>query len=86
MMVELITKYNRHNYESQLEQMFRLRYKIFVEQLGWDLPHAKDGLEIDEFDTEDTIYLIAGDLISGKVPGPASILIAAIQASSESYF
>lgn len=58
-MIELITKYNIDYYRSEIEQMFRLRYKIFVEEKGWDLPMAKDGLEIDQFDHEDAAYLIA---------------------------
>jgi len=41
-----------------MEQMFRLRHEVFVEQLKWNLPLAKDGLEIDQFDTDDAIYLL----------------------------
>ncbi len=60
-MIELITKYNIDHYRAEIEQMFRLRYKIFVEDKGWNLPMAKNGLEIDQFDHEDAAYLIAFD-------------------------
>jgi len=37
------------------------RYKVFVEQLGWDLPVAQAGLERDQFDRPDTLYVVAKD-------------------------
>lgn len=60
-MIEMITKYNSQQYQSELEQMFRLRYKIFIEEKGWELPFAKDGIEKDQYDHEDTIYLLSFD-------------------------
>lgn len=42
------------------------RYKVFVEQLGWNLG-TSEGLELDQFDRLDTLYVIArnqqGDII-----------------------
>lgn len=32
------------------EGMFKLRYEVFKERLGWDVRTTDDGLEIDEFD------------------------------------
>lgn len=58
-MIEMVTKYNSKLYQSELEQMFRLRYQIFVEEKGWDLPLAKNGIEKDQFDHEDSIYLLS---------------------------
>ncbi|WP_339864842.1 acyl-homoserine-lactone synthase [Paremcibacter congregatus] len=60
-MITIITNANRHEYEDEMDQMFRLRHRIFVEQLGWKLPEARDGKEIDRFDTEDAIYLLSLD-------------------------
>jgi acyl homoserine lactone synthase len=34
------------------------RHKIFIERLGWQLP-VRDGLERDQFDRSDTIYVVA---------------------------
>ncbi|GAA3928398.1 acyl-homoserine-lactone synthase [Litoribacillus peritrichatus] len=38
--------------------LFKYRYNVFVEQLGWELdtPH---GREIDQFDHDETLYVIA---------------------------
>lgn len=41
-----------------VEAMHRCRKEVFVDRLRWDVPVAGD-LEIDEFDTNDAVYLIA---------------------------
>jgi acyl homoserine lactone synthase len=43
----------------EINSLFTYRHAVFVEHLKWDLPNAKDGLEIDEFDRHDTIYVTA---------------------------
>lgn len=40
--------------------MFRLRHVMFRERLGWDV-RSEDGLEFDEFDQLDPLYLVARD-------------------------
>jgi N-acyl-L-homoserine lactone synthetase len=40
-----------------LEQVFRLRRKVFVDRLGWALPGADGGLEMDAFDHGPGAYL-----------------------------
>ncbi len=57
-MVDIITHENRSLYEDAIDEMFRLRYQVAVNEMGWPLPNAKDGYDIDEFDTDDTIYLV----------------------------
>jgi len=57
-MIHIINKHNRHLYGCILEDMYRLRHKIFVEQRGWSRLAKIDGLERDEFDTDDAIYLL----------------------------
>jgi acyl-homoserine lactone synthase len=66
--VYVIDKNNRHLFEAELEQMFRLRHKIYVEKRGWEAIRREDGREIDQFDTEDTIYFVRLDP-DGKVVG-----------------
>lgn len=39
------------------EQIWRFRHQHFVERLGWEGLRKPDGLEIDEFDTNDAIHL-----------------------------
>ncbi len=48
------------------------RYKVFVENLGWDL-NAPDGLEQDQFDRPDTVYVVARN-DEGEVCGCARLL------------
>ncbi|MBT2337131.1 GNAT family N-acetyltransferase [Variovorax paradoxus] len=44
----------------------RYRHRVFVEKLGWKL-HTRCGLELDQFDGRDTVYLVArnpdGDIV-----------------------
>ena len=44
--------------ESLKEELFAYRYKVFVENLGWNL-NATEGFEIDQFDNEKTFYIVA---------------------------
>lgn len=48
------------------------RHKIFIERLGWQLP-VKDGLELDQFDRPDTIYVVARN-DNGGICGCARLL------------
>lgn len=48
------------------------RHKVFIELLGWDMP-VQDGLERDQFDHEDTVYVMARN-DSGAVCGCARLL------------
>jgi acyl homoserine lactone synthase len=53
-------------------ELLRYRYRVFVEALGWPLC-CKVGQEQDEFDRDDTVYVVAsrGD---GRVVGSARLL------------
>lgn len=46
--------------EQLKEQFFKYRFEVFVERLGWDLDTAY-GRETDQFDHDDTVYVIAQD-------------------------
>lgn len=48
------------------------RYRVFIETLRWQLP-VENGLERDQFDRPDTLYVIARD-IAGSVCGCARLL------------
>ncbi|AMP00313.1 autoinducer synthetase family protein [Collimonas arenae] len=48
------------------------RHKVFVETLQWKLD-TKDGAELDQFDRDDTVYVVAQDG-SGQVNGCARLL------------
>lgn len=66
-MIHVITKANRHLYERQLEEHFRIRYDIYVVERKWMALDRPDRREVDQFDTDDAIYLLAleGDRVVG---------------------
>ncbi|HEY4318631.1 MAG TPA: acyl-homoserine-lactone synthase [Herbaspirillum sp.] len=41
-------------------QLLRYRHRIFVDELGWDIP-SRDGMEFDQFDRDDTVHVAAHD-------------------------
>jgi acyl-homoserine lactone synthase len=57
-MIYIVDRHNRAAFASQLEDMHRLRHVIYVDRRGWKALARPDGREIDQFDTEDTIYLL----------------------------
>lgn len=71
-MINLITEQNAHKHRDLLSQMHRQRYRIFKEQLGWDV-ESVNGEERDEFDRSDTAYIVATDN-SGRVEGSWRLL------------
>lgn len=52
---------NSQLYAAQLDQYFRRRYDVFVRERGWTDIERPDGRDIDQFDTEDAIHLLAID-------------------------
>jgi acyl homoserine lactone synthase len=50
----------------------RYRHRVFIEKLGWNLK-ARYGLELDQFDREDTLYVVALDEADAVV-GTARLL------------
>lgn len=60
-MIHIVTRDNAAEYTDQLEEMYRWRHRIYVEERGWKEIARPDGREIDQFDTEDAVYLIAID-------------------------
>ncbi|WP_339863265.1 acyl-homoserine-lactone synthase [Paremcibacter congregatus] len=65
-MIYLINHENRHLFANLLKQMFQHRNEIFINRLKWDLT-ADNGLEKDQFDTEDAMYLILVDDTTGDL-------------------
>ncbi len=58
-MIHVISAANRHLYEDVLEEHFRIRHDIFVEERQWETLRKPDKREVDSFDNADTIYLLA---------------------------
>lgn len=59
-MIIRIDALNRDRFEAVLDEMFRLRARVFGERLGWDVD-IRDGQEVDEFDSLDPTYLVGLD-------------------------
>ncbi len=53
-------------------ELARYRHAIFIETLGWQLP-VENGLERDQFDRADTLYVVAKDRV-GVICGCARLL------------
>lgn len=68
-MIHVVTAENRHLYERQLDDAFRLRHDIYVGERKWEALRRSDDREIDQFDTDDTIYHLAiedGQVVGGS--------------------
>jgi acyl-homoserine lactone synthase len=65
--IHVITRDNRQLYADHLQACFRLRHDIFVGERGWDDLRRPDGRDLDGFDNDHTIYLLAidGDRVVG---------------------
>jgi N-acyl-L-homoserine lactone synthetase len=59
MQIKLVDADTRMRFSKHLIEMHHDRKRVFVDQLGWKLPSAGSWLEVDEFDNEYTVYLIA---------------------------
>ena len=64
-MVLLINRSNRAVFPALLRDMHADRKRVFVDLLGWDLPHDERG-EYDRFDDDFAEYLILQDRASGE--------------------
>jgi acyl-homoserine lactone synthase len=74
--IHVVRKDNRHLYEGFFDPYFRLRHDIYVKQRKWMALDRPDGREIDQFDTEDAVYLFCidnGQLIGGMRAVPTLV-------------
>jgi acyl-homoserine lactone synthase len=65
--VHVVTSANRHLYEDILERYHRIRHDVFVKERGWKAIERSDGRDIDAYDHDKTVHLIAidGDRVVG---------------------
>jgi acyl-homoserine lactone synthase len=62
-MIHIVTPENEHLYRDEMDQVYRLRHKVFVEEMGWKALAKPDGREIDQFDTKHAVNML---YIEGK--------------------
>jgi acyl-homoserine lactone synthase len=60
---------NRRLYDTEVEQHYRIRHDIYVGERKWMDLERPDGREIDQFDTEHAVYLLAIEPGKGVVGG-----------------
>ena len=60
-MIHLINAENRHLYRDVLGQMHRARTDHFVKERGWSNLSVEAGLELDEYDNDEALYLVGFD-------------------------
>ena len=73
--VHVIRHDNKHLYQDILEDYFRLRHQIYVVERKWTALDRPDKREIDQFDTDATVYLLGlegGSIIAGMRLVPTS--------------
>lgn len=72
-MIFVVTAENRGLFDAEIDEMHRQRKIVFVERLGWKIPVVAD-MEIDCYDRQDTLYLIAKDRPDTEVLASARLL------------
>jgi acyl-homoserine lactone synthase len=54
-------------FSNEMEQAYRLRHRVFVDEMKWDALRRPDGRELDNFDDEHALHMLAleGDRVVG---------------------
>lgn len=73
-MVAIVTSANRPEHAATVAQMHRDRKTVFVDTLKWNIPVVDEEFEMDEYDTEDAVYLIAEDPETGAHLGSVRLV------------
>lgn len=73
-MIDVVLPETRLEHAAALMQMHHDRKKVFVDRLGWDLPSPRSWLEVDDFDNEFAIYLLARSDGTGRHEGSVRLL------------
>jgi acyl-homoserine lactone synthase len=72
-MIVVVNVENRRLFEADLKEMYRQRKTVFVDRSGWKIPVVADQ-EIDCYDREDTIYLLAKEELDGPLLASVRLL------------
>ncbi len=57
-MIHVVTPENEYHYRDEMEQAYRLRHQVFVEEMGWTELARPDGREIDQFDNKHAVHML----------------------------
>ncbi|MEO7179037.1 MAG: acyl-homoserine-lactone synthase, partial [Allosphingosinicella sp.] len=72
-MIDLVLPESRLGFAAALMEMHHDRKQVFVDRLGWRLPAKGSWLEVDQFDDDYAIYLLARSL-EGRHQGSVRLL------------
>lgn len=72
-MIHIVDAKSADGHKPLLDGMFADRKQLFVDLYGWDLAVTDGHFEIDQFDTADTVYIIAAD-VTGRHQGSLRLL------------
>jgi acyl-homoserine lactone synthase len=56
--IQIVTPENDYHYRAEMEQAYRLRHQVFVEEMGWDDLAKPNGREIDQFDNKHAVHML----------------------------
>lgn len=57
-MIYIVTAENRHQFTGEMEQAYRLRHAVFVDEMKWEELRKPDGREIDKFDDARALHML----------------------------
>lgn len=57
-MITIVTAENQHLYQQEMEQAYRLRHAVFVDEMGWEDLRKPDAREIDGFDDGRALHML----------------------------
>ena len=57
-MIHIVTAENIGAYQHEMEQAYRLRHNVFVDEMGWEDLRKPDGREIDQFDDGRAVHML----------------------------
>jgi acyl homoserine lactone synthase len=72
-MIRVVNGLNYENYASDLDQMFKLRKRVFHDRLGWEV-NVSGEYEIDSYDFLKPLYVLALDDSGKRVVGSLRLL------------
>lgn len=57
-MIHIVTAANFCEYQAEMQQAYRLRHQVFVEEMKWEELRKPDQLEIDQFDNHHAVHML----------------------------
>lgn len=72
-MILVIEPHNASRHKQLLQSMFKLRARVFRDKMKWDV-NVVDGMERDEYDDLDPVYIVLTDETASEVYGSLRLL------------